>query len=99
MGEGETKANMSILLDDLVAELAEDVPAVDGVPSTAQYENAVKDAVRAFSERCGLTRLASLAIAPETATYDLPDDFLMLVSLDSLVSYGGVILSSTGIIP
>lgn len=90
---------MSIALDDLIAELTEDVPAVDGVPSTEQYENAVKDAVKAFSERCGRVRQGSLAIVPGTATYDLPADFLEMVSLDSLVYDGGVMHSAQGLIP
>ena len=48
---------MTKALADMITELQEDVPAVDGVPSDAQYERAIKDAVREFSRRCGIVNL------------------------------------------
>lgn len=89
---------MGILLSDLVERLAGDVPAEDGVPSNTQYENAIKDAVRDFSERCGLEQIATLNITPGTATYDLPADFLKMISLDGLAGEG-VLHSPAGLIP
>lgn len=90
---------MSITLDWLVAELESDVPASDGVPSAAQYENAIKDAVRSFSERCGLEQISTLNIVAGTATYDLPADFLALILLESLLMPDGILHSSGGLIP
>lgn len=86
-------------LADLIADLQTDVPAVNSVPTTAQYEKAVKDAVNEFSRRCGLVKIASLNIVSGTATYDLADDFLKLILLESPVGIDGVIISASGIIP
>lgn len=88
-----------MLLSLLVDRLADDVPAEDGVPSEEQYERAVQDAVRDFSERCGLEQIASLNIVPGTATYDLPEDYLKMISLESFASADGVIISAQGLIP
>jgi len=90
---------MSILLSDLVERLAADVPAEDSVPSNTQYEKAVQDAVRDFSERCGLEQIATLNIVPGTATYDLPADFLKMIALESFASADGVLISAQGLIP
>ena len=86
-------------LADLVAELESQVPAVDGVPTDAQYEQAIKDAVADFSRRCGLVKIDSISVVAGTATYALPDDFLKMISLDALVGSGGVIVSAGGLIP
>jgi len=90
---------MSILLSDLVERLAADVPAEDSVPSNMQYEKAVQDAVRDFSERCGLEQIAELSIVPGTATYDLPADYLKMIALESFASADGVLISAQGLIP
>jgi peptidoglycan hydrolase-like protein with peptidoglycan-binding domain len=90
---------MSILLSTLVTRLIEDVPDVDGVPSTTQYENAVKDAVRDFSEKCGLEQIGTLNIVSGTAVYALAADFVKLISLDSMWSAEGVLIAPQGIIP
>jgi len=83
----------------LIAELQSEVPSVNSVPTVAQYTQAIKDAVAEFSRRCGLVKMADLNIVANTATYALPDDFLKMVSLTSIVGMGGVILSPSGIIP
>ena len=83
----------------LVAELQSEVPAVNSVPTTAQYSQAVKDAVLDFSRRCGRGKWAQLSIVNGTATYDLPTDFLSMVSLASLTGVDGVLISTTGLIP
>lgn len=72
-----------MLLSDLVSKLELDVPAEDGVPSTTQYENAIKDAIADFSERCGMEQIGTLNIVSGTATYDLPTDFLRVIKLQS----------------
>ncbi|APU89243.1 MAG: hypothetical protein DYG85_06405 [Chloroflexi bacterium CFX1] len=90
---------MTVLLSDLITKLETDVPAVDGVPTDDQYENAVKDAVRAFGERCGVEQVGTLNITSGTATYSLPDDFLRLIAMSALTGVDGVIVSSGGLIP
>ncbi len=90
---------MRMLLSDLVAQLELDVPAEDGVPSEVQYENAVKDAIRDFSEQCGLVQVGTLNIVSGTATYDLPADFLRLIKLYSLGGSGVMFGANSQIIP
>lgn len=90
---------MSITLASIISELQSEVPAVNSVPTTTQYTQAIKDAVVEFSRRCGLVKFGQLNIVANTATYALADDFLKMVVLESLVSADGVILSSSGIIP
>ena len=88
-----------MLLSELVDRLVEDVPAEDGVPSSEQYENAVRDAVRDFSERCGLEQIATLNVVSGTATYDLPADFLRLIRLTQLGGVGIMYGADSQIIP
>lgn len=83
----------------LLAELQSEVPAVNSVPTTTQYTQAIKDAAAEFSRRCGLTKFAELSIVSGTAAYNLPADFLKLVMLESLAGADGVIISDAGIIP
>ena len=89
---------MSKLLSEMVGQLMEDVPADGGVPSTTQYENAIKDAVADFSEQCGVTQIGTLSIVSGIATYELPVDFLKLIRLESY-QHDGVIYSEAGLIP
>ncbi len=90
---------MSQLLSDLVAQLELDVPAEDGTPTETQFENAVKDAVRDFSERCGVEQIGTLNVVSGTATYNLPADFLRLILLTRLGGDGLLFSSSSQIIP
>jgi uncharacterized protein YfiM (DUF2279 family) len=91
---------MSKLLSDLVAQLEADVPAEGGVPSTTQYENAIKDAVQDFSERCGVEQISTLTIVSGTTTYTLPADFLRMIRLETIADLGeGVLHSAQGLIP
>lgn len=83
----------------LIAELQSEVPAVDGVPTTAQYTQAIKDAINDFSRRCGVAKIASISVVSGQATYDLPADFMKLISMDALAGVDGVIVSSGGLIP
>lgn len=84
-----------MLLSELIERLQGDVPAEDDVPSEEQYENAVKDAVQDFSERCGVTQIGTINIVSGTATYDLPADFLKLIKLTTLTG-DGVLHSASG---
>lgn len=88
-----------MLLSELVTLVEEDVPAEGGVPSALQYQQAVKDAVRDFSEQCGVEQLGTLNIVAGTATYDLPADFLKMIQLETLMNADGVLHSSSGLIP
>ena len=88
-----------MLLSAMVSELQTDVSAVDSVPTTAQYEQACIDAVREFSRRCGVPKLAELNIVSGTATYSLATDFQKLIWLEAMTGVDGVIISESGIIP
>jgi hypothetical protein len=86
-------------LADLISELQSEVPAVDGVPTTAQYTQAIKDAVADFSRRCGLAKIGSISIVSGTPSYSLTDDFMALISMDALIGQGNVIIAPAGLIP
>ncbi len=90
---------MSVALDDLVTRLQADVPARSGVPSTAQYEYAIKDAVADFAQRRPMTLITTLAIVSGTAAYALPDNFLFVIKLDDFTAQDGIIHTATGIVP
>lgn len=75
---------MTITLASLVSRLTADVPAVSGVPSTAQYEQAVKDAIADLSRHASVTRIATLAIVAGTASYIVPSDFQALIRLAAI---------------
>lgn len=83
----------------LVAILQSEVPAVNSTPTTAQYQQAIKDAAIEFSRRCGRGKWAELNIVSGTPTYDLASDFLSLISLEMMVGVDGVMITSSGIIP
>jgi hypothetical protein len=90
----------SIPLSVLIADLQEDVPQVDNIPSEAQYERAIKDAVNEFSRRCGLIKNATITVISGTAAYALPADFMELIEIDDPYDPGHlVMITSTGIIP
>ncbi len=100
---------MTITLASLIARLTADVPADNGVPSTAQYTQAVKDAVADLSRRASVTRQATLAIVAGTADYPLPSDFQTLIRLSAIgvpypqsssIDYGGgVLVTPSGLVP
>jgi hypothetical protein len=90
----------SIPLAVMVADLQEDVPPVDDVPTQAQYERAIRDAVSEFSRRCGLVKNSLLSVVSGTADYALPSDFMELIEIDSPYDpENGVMITTTGIIP
>jgi hypothetical protein len=90
---------MSINLSSLVSQLQSDVPARDGVPSTTQYTQSVKDAVADFSRQAPMQRVVTLNMISGTAIYDLPSDFVKAVRVASLTNPSGVIIADQGIIP
>jgi len=85
-------------LSELIARLQTEVPAVENVPTESQYEQAIKDAVTDFSRRCGLKKFGTLTIVAGTASYALPADFMRIILLETLMSSGGVLHSTGGLI-
>jgi len=90
---------MSVTLADLVARLQTDIPARDGHPTLAQYEQAVKDAVADYSRRNPMTLIANLAIVSGTATYNLSNDFIAMIQMDTMLALEGVIHTAGGLVP
>ena len=91
---------MTAALADMIADLQEDVPAVDGTPTDAQYERAIQDAVAEFSRLCGRAKNTTISVISGIGTYDLPADFLKMIEFDSPYDpENGVIVTATGIIP
>ncbi len=74
------------------------VPCKDGSPSATGYAAAIDAAVLAFSQRVPMVRVSSISIVAGTATYNLPADFLSLISFDQTTD-GNVALTSSGIVP
>jgi hypothetical protein len=97
-----------IALIDLLLRLQEDVPVSRGAPSEEQYQRAVVDAVADFGRRVGRKKFATLNIVSGAATYDLPADFLKMISVTRPVAYhhndyssvcSGVLNTVDGLIP
>ena len=66
---------MTTALADLVTRLQGETPTYDSVPTSDQYEQAVKDAVSELSQIAPLTKYYLLSVVNGTAGYTLPDDF------------------------
>ena len=90
---------MSISLATLQAKLTAAVPARNGVPSTAQYQQCVEDAVADLSQRKSNEKVAAISIVSGTGGYTLPDDFVRLIALEKLLATDGVLISDVGLIP
>lgn len=89
-------------LTDLTAKLVARVPQSNSLPTTAQYQDAVTEAVTDFGRRCPATKVATIAVVAGTAAYALPSDFVRVVqflSLKQMAVQGGVLLTGSGIIP
>lgn len=71
-------------LTDLAARLAALVPPSGGAPTTAQYQQAARDAVADFGRRVPRSLIATLSIVSGTATYSLPAGFQKVIRLDVL---------------
>jgi hypothetical protein len=109
-----SERTVTILLADLVSRLSADIPAVSGVPSAAQYSQAVKDAVADLSRRASVPRVATLPIVAGTAAYALPVDFQALIRLAQIgvpypavvgnweigsSDHGGAFVTAAGLVP
>lgn len=86
-------------LSELTARLESNVPAMDSIPSAAQYQQAVIDALADYSTRCPAMRVTDLAITSGTASYNLPADFVRYVGLEALSGPDGMLITDGGIIP
>lgn len=90
---------MSVSLVVLIDALQANVPARDGVPTAAQYEDAVRRAVRDYSQRRSLPRSVVLNVTRGQADYALPADFLHVIRLERLWGAEGVLHSAEGLVP
>jgi len=90
---------MAVSLSTLVTRLQGLVAARDSVPSSAQYQQAVEDAVADFSLRAPMAKVTAVSVVSGTAEYALPDDFLRVTKVQSLLNPSGIIISDQGIVP
>lgn len=90
---------MSIALSELADRLQAAVPPRDGVPSAEDYAGHVQDAVAQLSQDVPLVRNATLDIQQGVASYELPDDFLFLIELESMAHPDGVKVTPDGLVP
>lgn len=89
-----------ISLNELISRLSSDVPEMDSIPSPEQYQRCVLAAVADYGRRAGRLKIATLSIIANTATYDLPSDFVKAIRMDSLLYPGeGIQLTGAGIVP
>lgn len=84
---------MSVALNDLVARLQAAIPTRDNIPTVAQYQIFVKDAVRDVNRDAPLERVTTLNVVYGTASYALPIDFLKVVRFAGVVNPSGVIVT------
>lgn len=89
---------MSIPFAYLKERLISNVPVHEGVPDDKQYTQAVIDAVADYSRRCPVELYADLNIVSGIATYDLPADFLTILSLALPSSESGVLHTAGGLV-
>lgn len=90
---------MSISLATLTARLTAAVPAVNGLPTSAQYQQCVEDSLADLSERKPNQKIAVISIVSGTGSYTLPSDFVRLIALETLLATDGVLISDAGLMP
>lgn len=91
---------MAVALTDLSSRLEDAVSAYNGVPSSAQYARAIEDAVSDLSNRTAMRKRTAINVVSGMATYDLPADFVSVITLESLLSPGlSEMITPGGIIP
>lgn len=90
---------MSIALSELAERLQAAVPPRADAPSAAEYTQYVRDALLQLSQDAPLVRTAVLSVEQGVATYDLPDDFLFLIDLESPSHPSGVKVTPAGLVP
>lgn len=77
--------------DALVSRLLSVLPQSNDQPAPTFYDQAVKDAVAAYSRRIPVYKTATISVLPDVDAYQLPADFLALVQLEGSPS-GGLIV-------
>lgn len=95
---------MSIALSTLVSRLQTQVQTEGGVPTSDQYTQAIRDAVNDFNGQVTRTKSRMLSIVAGTATYELPVDFVKIISLKPVAARQGnhgqlILVTSSGLIP
>lgn len=95
---------MSATIAELMARLMDDVSPIDGVPSIAQYRQALIDAVSDLGRRSSMVRQATIAVAAGVATYGVPADLLKPIALEQIgASFGsdggGIFITPAGLVP
>jgi hypothetical protein len=76
----------------LIERVLAALPAVVNQPPPTYYDQAVKDAVVAFSRRLPLHGSVSISVTPGVAEYALPADFLSMIALEGAPG-GGLIIT------
>jgi hypothetical protein len=91
---------MPVTLNLLSSRLQAAVSARNGVPSSEQYEQCVRDAVADFSRRAPMQKVITINVTSGTASYALPADFVKMIRFASaLNTQAGVLNTSAGLIP
>jgi len=91
---------MAINLQTLVSLVQNLVPARDGVPDNAGYEQAVQAAVMDCNRRCPGLAFGTLALVAGVAGYALPADCLKIVRLSPADGYyAGLLVTADGLAP
>ena len=90
---------MSITLASLKTRLQAAVPTRNSVPSSDGYDQLVKDAVDQLSHDLPILKTTSLNIVANTASYNLPSDFLSLIELSTPPKVGDVYITAAGLVP
>ena len=88
---------MSISLTNLVVRLQGAITERNGIPS--DYAQIMRDSITFFNARVTRSKVFTLSMVANTATYALPSDFIKIIQVASLNNPSGVILSQQGIIP
>lgn len=89
---------MSTSLAWLVSRLKLAVPAVDGNPNDAQYEECVSEAVADLGQRKPSRKIVTLAVVSGTAAYALPADFIRMTAFEKLEGDNSVLVTATGLV-
>lgn len=88
---------MGVKHADLVDRLKRAVPCREG--DEVAYEQAVLDAVAAYSMRVPLPKSVVLNIEPTVVEYALPADLISVTSIDNYSAVDGVLIDGAGITP
>jgi hypothetical protein len=86
-------------LADLIDRLQAAVAPRGNVPTEAQYQECIEDAVSDYSKRRPMLRTTMIDVLANVAEYDMPDDFWQLVSMQTWEANAGVFVSTAGVVP